>query len=91
MKLGYLLIAVSFAANANCRVAGKDIVCDNSNTVIDTYWMINRQVQPLPVFIVNQPIQLPQIRSTPPEYDPVLIKQLNINETNSENIYGIPY
>lgn len=88
MKIGYLLIAVSFAANANCRVAGKDIVCDNSNTVIDTYWSINRQYQPLPVIIINQPLQLQPIRSTPPEYDPILIKQLNINETNLESVYG---
>lgn len=78
MRLGYLLLAVSFAANANCRVAGNDIVCDNSNALIETMQIINRQVViPQQVFIVNQPILLPEIGGAPPEYDPVLIKQLD--------------
>ena len=78
MKIGYLLIAISFAANANCRVAGNDIVCDNSNALIETIQIINRQIViPQQVFIVNQPILLPEIGGAPPELDPVLIKQLD--------------
>jgi hypothetical protein len=78
MKLGYLLIALSITANANCRVAGNDIVCDNSNALIDTMKIINRQVFiPQQVFIVNQPLDLPDIGGVPPEYDPILIKQLD--------------
>ena len=64
MKLGYLLIAVSFTANAHCRVANNDIVCDNSNTLIETYNAIIRPQQiPVEIFIVNQPILVPEIRS----------------------------
>lgn len=62
MKLGYLLIAVSFAANANCRVANNDIVCDNSNTLIETYnTLIRPQQLPVNVFVVNQPVVMPEI------------------------------
>jgi hypothetical protein len=51
-------------AYANCRVAGKDIVCDNSTTLIDTYnALIPRPIVPVPIYIVNQPIELPQISS----------------------------
>lgn len=91
MKLGYLMLAISFAANANCRVAGNDIVCDNSNALIETMQIINRHIViPQQVFIVNQPILLPEIGGAPPELDPVLIKQLDAYDFrfNSENNYG---
>lgn len=91
MKLGYLLIAISFAANANCRVAGNDIVCDNSNTTINTYWMINRPViQPIPAYVINQPVQQSGLVGIPPEEDFLLINQLDITNLrqNSEIRYG---
>jgi hypothetical protein len=55
---------VSTAANAHCRVANNDIVCDNSNTLIETYnTLIKPQQLPVNVFVVNQQVLLPQIES----------------------------
>lgn len=60
----YLTLLVSTAANAHCRVANNDIVCDNSNTLIETYnTLIRPQQLPVNVFVVNQPVLLPQIES----------------------------
>jgi hypothetical protein len=42
-------------ANAHCRVANNEIVCDNSNTLIETYNALIRPVQPLVnIYITNQ-------------------------------------
>ncbi len=87
MKLGYLLIAVSFAANANCRVAGNDIVCDNSNALIETLRIINRQIYyPQPLLIINDPTfiappRLQPIQGIPPAYDAFIVQP---NATNGE-------
>lgn len=63
-KVIYILIFVATNSFANCRVANDKIVCDNSNTLIETYNTIVRPVQqPQRVFIVNQPIAMPEITS----------------------------
>jgi hypothetical protein len=60
----YLTLLVTTAANAHCRVANDNIVCDNSNTLIETYNAIIRPQQiPVEIFIVNQPIYFPRIES----------------------------
>ena len=54
-RLIYLTILVATNTYAQCRVAGNDIVCDNSNTLIETYNALIRPVQPLVnVYINNQ-------------------------------------
>lgn len=60
----YLTIFVATNCYANCRVANDEIVCDNSNTLIETYNMISRPViYPQPVYVVNQPVVMPEITS----------------------------
>ena len=59
----YYTLLMATAANAHCRVANNDIVCDNSNTLIETYNAIIRPIQPIEVFIVNQQIYAPRIES----------------------------
>lgn len=63
-RLIYLTIFVATNCYANCRVANDEIVCDNSNTLIETYnTLIRPQQLPVNVFVVNQPVVMPEITS----------------------------
>lgn len=69
----YLTIFVATNCYANCRVANDEIVCDNSNTLIETYNLITKpRVYPQPVYVVNQPIQMLEIKSN---YFPTLLEE----------------
>ena len=77
----FVATLIASDAKANCRVANNEIVCDNSNTFIDTYnALMPKQLPVHPVYVINQPIELPAINNNYQQFD---FKLLDFNAVHN--------
>ena len=76
----FVATLITHDSYANCRVANNEIVCDNSNTLIETYnALMQKQQVAQPVYVINQHIELPAISNNYQQFD---FKLLDFNSIN---------